>query len=284
MWHGINKTSSFASLFFLGLLQKQKTTVDPCASVDCPSQSVCVLDSERKPHCRCGDICPSDFQPVCGSDGRSYSSQCHLLQEACRSQRQLRILYKGLCETGKVFSSFYKKKKLYSYALFNQIIGGSQSLTVTLRLTRVRLECRLFVIDQIQVYFFSLAKLTGIVGSLIGLSAAPFLLNLIVQHNTWLSFLFLSSSHPPTSWSPSFWFLAKVIIRLPSFWTKSLRLSRYGKCIFFPIISEMKAPCFRRVMRKELDQIFVALQLFVLTKMKTNRRGVLSGTLHAISE
>uniref|UniRef100_A0A0P6FGP9 Agrin n=1 Tax=Daphnia magna TaxID=35525 RepID=A0A0P6FGP9_9CRUS len=73
---------------------------DPCASIECLSTSVCVLDSERKPHCRCGDTCPSDFQPVCGSDGRSYSSQCHLMQEACRSQRQLRILYKGLCESG----------------------------------------------------------------------------------------------------------------------------------------------------------------------------------------
>lgn len=76
------------------------TQTDPCASVECLSPSVCVLDSERKPHCRCGDTCPSDFQPVCGSDGRSYSSQCHLQQEACRSQRHLRILYKGLCESG----------------------------------------------------------------------------------------------------------------------------------------------------------------------------------------
>lgn len=74
--------------------------IDPCASIECPAASVCVLDLERRPHCRCGDTCPSDFQPVCGSDGRSYSSQCHLMQEACRSQRHLRILYKGLCESG----------------------------------------------------------------------------------------------------------------------------------------------------------------------------------------
>ncbi|XP_046437323.1 agrin-like isoform X5 [Daphnia pulex] len=79
---------------------KFQGSCDPCASVECLSPSVCVLDSERKPHCRCGDTCPSDFQPVCGSDGRSYSSQCHLQQEACRSQRHLRILYKGLCESG----------------------------------------------------------------------------------------------------------------------------------------------------------------------------------------
>ncbi|EFX72773.1 hypothetical protein DAPPUDRAFT_254089 [Daphnia pulex] len=79
---------------------KFQGSCDPCASVECLSPSVCVMDSERKPHCRCGDTCPSDFQPVCGSDGRSYSSQCHLQQEACRSQRHLRILYKGLCESG----------------------------------------------------------------------------------------------------------------------------------------------------------------------------------------
>ena len=72
---------------------------DPCAEVECPLPSVCQLDGERKAQCRCGTICPSDFQPVCGSDGRSYSSQCHLQQEACQTERNLRILHKGLCES-----------------------------------------------------------------------------------------------------------------------------------------------------------------------------------------
>lgn len=100
-------------------------SIDPCASIECPAASVCILDLERRPHCRCGDTCPSDFQPVCGSDGRSYSSQCHLMQEACRSQRHLRILYKGLCESGTTSSVHTKEPLMRFYFDTLSVIFGT---------------------------------------------------------------------------------------------------------------------------------------------------------------
>ena len=86
--------------------------VDPCQSVECAPPAVCVLDGQRRPQCLCGTPCPSDFQPVCGSDGRSYSSQCHLLQEACRTQRNLRILFNGVCQSGDFWFLLFGKKNL----------------------------------------------------------------------------------------------------------------------------------------------------------------------------
>ncbi|CAG7786347.1 unnamed protein product [Allacma fusca] len=73
---------------------------DPCETVHCPAPQVCHLDEDRRPHCRCGEMCSADFNPVCGSDGKTYSNECIMRQEGCRSRRDLRIIYRGKCSSG----------------------------------------------------------------------------------------------------------------------------------------------------------------------------------------
>ncbi|XP_054715534.1 agrin-like [Uloborus diversus] len=72
---------------------------DPCEGVECPNAQVCQLDDNRNAICRCNAICSEDLKPVCGSDGKTYTNECTLRVDACKSRKNIRVVYAGRCST-----------------------------------------------------------------------------------------------------------------------------------------------------------------------------------------
>lgn len=74
---------------------------DPCDHTDCPPHESCQLDESRNPQCRCLAACEPVFRPVCASNGKTYMNDCVLRDEACKSNKSLRLLYNGRCGSGR---------------------------------------------------------------------------------------------------------------------------------------------------------------------------------------
>ncbi|XP_049692713.2 agrin isoform X2 [Helicoverpa armigera] len=69
----------------------------PCDSVKCGAREHCSLDARGVAVCGCGVECEPVVRPVCGSDGRTYDSRCHLDRTSCLDNRDVRIAYTGPC-------------------------------------------------------------------------------------------------------------------------------------------------------------------------------------------
>ncbi|XP_073957154.1 agrin-like isoform X3 [Choristoneura fumiferana] len=69
---------------------------DPCTGVTCPSGSRCVVNYGQA-ECRCPRSCQRR-KTVCGTDGKEYSSVCHLDKHACDNQLNITVKYHGKCD------------------------------------------------------------------------------------------------------------------------------------------------------------------------------------------
>ncbi|TRZ08045.1 hypothetical protein HGM15179_019063 [Zosterops borbonicus] len=68
----------------------------PCRGVQCSFGASCVVQNQRAV-CECQRHCQPRYDPVCGSDLRTYGNPCELRAMACRLQTHIDIKHKGPC-------------------------------------------------------------------------------------------------------------------------------------------------------------------------------------------
>ncbi|KAB0406530.1 hypothetical protein E2I00_018710 [Balaenoptera physalus] len=82
-------------------VQYQGKCKKTCRDVFCPGSSTCVVDQTNNAYCvTCNRICPeptSSEQYLCGNDGVTYSSACHLRKATCLLGRSIGLAYEGKC-------------------------------------------------------------------------------------------------------------------------------------------------------------------------------------------
>eukprot|EP00795_Rhopilema_esculentum_P016435 gene16435-7846_t len=71
--------------------------IDPCKIYKCPFYAKCQVEFGEG-RCTCPLACPATTKPVCGSDDKTYDSECSLQSESCILKKLLTVKYTGPCK------------------------------------------------------------------------------------------------------------------------------------------------------------------------------------------
>ena len=72
-------------------------TTDPCSAVDCAYYGVCISNEQGSTRCVCKMTYPDVYQPVCGSDLKTYSNLEAMKVASCKSGEKITQVSTGEC-------------------------------------------------------------------------------------------------------------------------------------------------------------------------------------------
>lgn len=75
----------------------ERSQAKPCQHLNCTQFQHCRMNSDGQAMCVCPAPCQPIMRPVCGSDGKSYDSECHLQRESCLMDLSVTIKHAGPC-------------------------------------------------------------------------------------------------------------------------------------------------------------------------------------------
>ena len=70
--------------------------IDSCLRKRCEYQSKCLRRADQTTECVC-PVCEDIYRPICGSDGVTYASDCHLNAASCREKQAIVVAKKEPC-------------------------------------------------------------------------------------------------------------------------------------------------------------------------------------------
>lgn len=73
--------------------------IDACSGVICPNYGICKV-TRTGYQCLCASSCSAEYNPVCGSDGKTYTNLCNMKAKSCTSKTIITVALNGECGKG----------------------------------------------------------------------------------------------------------------------------------------------------------------------------------------
>ena len=70
---------------------------DICKAKKCHHNAICVIGKDYKAYCQCPECPGNKTNPVCGSDDKTYASECEVRRISCLTASPITVVKRSKC-------------------------------------------------------------------------------------------------------------------------------------------------------------------------------------------